>query len=49
MKHNVLETLNRPNMENKFDGQIAGLFLKQEWECLPQDPFKSFIKSQNRI
>ena len=30
MKHHVLESLNRPNVENTFDGQIASLFLKQE-------------------
>ena len=30
MKHYFSETLNRPNVENKFDGQIASLFLKQE-------------------
>ena len=30
MKHQFLETLNRPDVKNEFDGQIASSFLKQK-------------------
>ena len=50
MKYLILETLNRPNMENEFDGQIA--FLKQEKERSTLGFFEIFhenAKNENRI